>query len=82
MEIKVLGTGCSRCKKLYEEAEKAIRQSGINASLIKVDRIEDIMAYKVLSTPALVINGEVKCAGKIPSASEIAGWLRSAREKG
>ena len=78
MDIKILGTGCAKCKKLYEEADKAIRQLGIAATIAKVEDISEIMTYKVLMTPALVINGEVKVAGRIPTAAELANWLTTA----
>jgi small redox-active disulfide protein 2 len=78
VEIKVLGTGCSRCRRLYEEAKKAIVEAGIPATLQKVERREEIESYKVLCTPALVINEKVKSAGRIPEAKEIAGWLSAA----
>ncbi len=75
MKIKVLGTGCPKCKKLYAEAEKAIASSGLVVELEKVERIEDIMKYGVMMTPALVVAEEVKASGRIPPASEIAGWI-------
>lgn len=78
MKIEVLGTGCAKCKKLYAEAEKAIADSRIPAQLVKVERIEDIMAYGVMMTPALVLDGEIKSTGRIPPASEIASWLAAA----
>ncbi len=78
MDVKVLGPGCMKCKKLYEEADKAIKQLGIAATLTKVEQINEIMTYKVLMTPALVINGEVKVAGRVPSAAELTSWLTTA----
>lgn len=78
IEIKVLGPGCSNCKRLYNEAEKAVHQLGIAATLCKVEDIQEIMAYRTLATPALVINGMVKCAGRIPSVAEITSWLATA----
>jgi small redox-active disulfide protein 2 len=78
MEIKILGTGCPKCKKLYEETEKALAETGVPANLEKVEQITEIIKYGVALTPALVIDGEVKCAGKLPSTGEIAGWLASA----
>ena len=82
MDVKVLGAGCSKCKKLYEEADKAIKQLGIAATLSKVEKIEEIMAYHVMMTPALVVNGEVKAAGRIPNAAELASWLSTAAASG
>lgn len=78
MNVKVLGTGCAKCKKLYEQAEKGIVEAGVRANLVKVEKMDEIMAYSVMMTPALVINGEVKSSGRIPSPSEIAGWLKAA----
>ncbi len=81
IEIKVLGPGCARCKQLYGEAERAIVQLAAPATLTKVEDIRDIMAYKILATPALVIDGEVKSAGRIPNAAEIVSWLATAATK-
>ena len=81
MDIKVLGVGCAKCKKLYEEAQKAVAQSGVEASLTKVEKIDEIQGYAVLMTPALVINGEVKCAGRIPPIHEMVSWITSAAAK-
>src|ERR1035437_4261326 len=78
LEIKVLGTGCANCKRLYAEAEKAVAQLSAPATLTKVEDIKDIMAYKILATPALVINGEVKSAGRVPNGAEIKTWLTKA----
>lgn len=77
MDIRVLGTGCLKCKKLFAEAEKAVAETGAMAALSKVEKLDDIMAHGVMMTPALVIDGEVKCAGRVPNAAEIAGWLRA-----
>ena len=76
MKIEVLGTGCAKCKKLMENTEKAIKNSGVKAEVIKVEDIEKIMEYGVMSTPALVLNGEVKSSGRIPATNESAGWLK------
>jgi small redox-active disulfide protein 2 len=78
MEIKVLGSGCANCKRLYGEAEKAMKHLGMGATITKVEDFQEIMAYNVLATPALVINGQVKAAGRIPSAAEITTWLATA----
>ena len=77
IEIKVLGPGCGNCKRLYAEAQKAVDHV-CPATITKVEDIKDIMAYKILATPALVINGEIKSAGRIPSAAEITTWLATA----
>lgn len=78
MEIKVLGTGCAKCKKLYAEAEKAVAEAGVAASLQKVEKLDEIMGFGVMVTPALVVNGQVKCSGRIPPVSEISAWLTTA----
>ena len=81
IEIKVLGSGCANCKRLYNEAEKAVAQLSVSATLSKVEDIREIMAFRILATPALVINGEVKSAGRIPNAGEISTWLANAANK-
>lgn len=81
MKIKVLGTGCAKCKKLYAEAEKAIAASGVLVEIEKVEKIDDIMKYAVMMTPALVIDEEVKTSGRIPPASEIVTWITTAAAK-
>jgi len=81
MKIKVLGTGCPKCKKLYAEAEKAVASSGVAADIEKVERIDDIMKYGVMMTPALVIDDEVKASGRIAPASEIVTWITTAAAK-
>jgi len=81
MKIQVLGTGCAKCKKLYAEVEQAVSASGVPAQLEKVEKIEEIMTYGVMMTPALVLDGEVKASGRIVPASEIVTWITSAAAK-
>jgi len=75
MKIEILGTGCSKCKTLYENVKMAVEESGKNAEIVKVEEIQKIMAYGVMSTPALVIDGQVKFSGKVASSGEIMGML-------
>ena len=75
MIIEVLGTGCAKCKKLHELVERVVADTGADAKVIKVEKIEDIMKYGVAFTPALVIDGTVKAAGGIPKAAQIEAWL-------
>jgi small redox-active disulfide protein 2 len=75
MKIEILGTGCAKCKKLYENAVDAVKQSGKEAEVVKVEDIQKIMAYGVMSTPALVVDGVVKTSGKVVSPQEIIGML-------
>ncbi len=75
MKIEVLGTGCAKCKTLYENVKKAVEMSGKEAEVVKVEEIAKIMKYGVMSTPALVVDGVVKFSGKVPGADEIRGML-------
>ena len=81
MEIKILGPGCSNCKRLYAEAEKAVALSGQPATITKVEAMEDIMAYGILRTPGLVIDGKVVASGRIPGAAEIVTMIMNAAAK-
>jgi small redox-active disulfide protein 2 len=81
MKIKVLGTGCAKCKELYAEVEKAIALSGVKVDLEKVEKIEEIIKYRVLATPGLVIDEEVKASGRIPQSGEIVSWIAKAAAK-
>lgn len=78
MNIKVLGPGCAKCKMLYAEAQKAVAASGVGVELEKVEKIEEIMNYGVMVTPALVVDGQVKAAGRIPRTAEIVSWIMTA----
>lgn len=71
MDIKILGTGCPKCKTLEKMTREVVEQNGFNATITKVEDIMDIMQYNVLSTPALVVNEKVEIKGRIPSAEEI-----------
>ena len=71
MKIQILGTGCPKCKKLAENAENAAKAAGIQYELEKVTDINDIMAFGVMMTPALAIDGKVKSCGKLLSSDEI-----------
>jgi small redox-active disulfide protein 2 len=75
MEIKVLGTGCAKCKALEKATKEAIAKSGINATLTKVEDIVEIMQFGVMTTPALVIDGEIVIKGKVPTVDEISKLL-------
>ena len=75
MKIEVLGTGCAKCKTLYENVMKALEESGKSAEVVKIEDIPSIMKYGVMSTPALVIDGQVKFSGKLASVAEIMGML-------
>ncbi|HOY17710.1 MAG TPA: thioredoxin family protein [Haliscomenobacter sp.] len=70
-QIKILGTGCPKCKTTVANALEAVKQSGIEAEVIKIEDIQEIMAYNILSTPALVIDETVKIKGRVASVEEI-----------
>jgi len=78
MEIKVLGPGCTNCKRLFAEAEKAVAEVGQPATITKVEAMDDILAYGILRTPGLVIDGKVVASGRVPTAAEIAKMITSA----
>jgi len=71
MIIQVLGTGCTKCKTLYELVNKAVEETGVDALVEKVEDIQQIMTFEILMTPGLVIDGYVKVAGRVPSLDEI-----------
>lgn len=75
MKIEILGTGCAKCKTLYENVKKAVAETGTNAEVVKVEDITSIMKYGIMSTPALVIDGQVKFSGKLASVGEIMEML-------
>ncbi len=76
MKIEVLGMGCTNCNRLYQNTVEAAKLSGKEIEVTKVEDIKKIMAYGVLSTPALVIDGIVKVAGKVSKVEEIREWIK------
>jgi len=76
MEIKILGGGCPRCEKLEQTAREAAQTLGVDAEFIKVKKMNEIMQYDILETPALVIDEKVKSSGRIPAKEEIMEWMR------
>lgn len=75
MEIKVLGPGCPRCKATEQNVKEALAESGVSANVEKVTDTMKIASYGVFGTPAVVVDGEVKSVGKIPSKEEVKGWI-------
>jgi len=75
MKIEILGMGCPKCKILYDNAKKAVEEKGINAEVVKVEDMDIITDYGVMMTPALVLDGIVKSAGKALSIEEIKQWI-------
>jgi small redox-active disulfide protein 2 len=79
MLIQVLGTGCNKCKTLHEAVKKAVQETGVDAQVEKVEDIQKIMAFEILMTPGLVVNGEVKAAGRVPNVEEIKKMILAAK---
>lgn len=78
MEIKVLGTGCAKCGMLEDTARQAVTELGLDATVEKVSEFAEIMAFGVMSTPALVVDGEVRLAGRLPKLEELKSILARA----
>ncbi|MCF8383010.1 MAG: thioredoxin family protein [Chlorobium sp.] len=74
-QVKILGTGCAKCNQLADAVKAVIAREGIDASVEKVEDIRKIMAYNVLSTPALVVDEEVCCKGRVPESDELKEML-------
>ena len=75
MKIEILGMGCPKCKKLYENAQAAVKELNVQAEIVKVEDIQKIIDYGLMSTPAIAIDGEIKAAGRIPAPDEIKKWI-------
>ena len=75
MKIEILGIGCSKCKQLEANARVAVKEKKIEVEIIKIIEMEKIIRYGVMSTPALAIDGHIKCSGKIATVEEIKKWL-------
>ena len=72
MNIKILGPGCFRCHQLEKTTREAVKELGIDASIEEVTDINEILAYRILSTPGLVLNGQLGCSGRMPTKEEVA----------
>jgi small redox-active disulfide protein 2 len=79
LQIKILGSGCENCKRLANVVERAVQHLGMPANIEKVTDYVEIMKYQVLSTPGLVVNEKLVCAGRIPAEREISAWLAAAQ---
>jgi small redox-active disulfide protein 2 len=78
LEIKVLGTGCARCKQLEKTVRQAVDDMGLDATVEKVTELTDIMAYGIMQTPGLVIDGEIRLTGRVPKIEEMKSLLSRA----
>jgi small redox-active disulfide protein 2 len=75
MDIKVLGPGCKKCSKTAKLVEEVISETGADATVEKVSDMMEIASYGVFGTPSVIVDGEVKCSGKVPKKDEIKKWL-------
>ena len=75
MEIKVLGPGCPKCEQTEKLVKEAVQESGVDATVEKIKDIVEIAKHGVFMTPAVVVDGEVKSVGKVPSKEDIKGWI-------
>ena len=76
IQIKVLGPGCPKCKTMYANVVEAVKQSGIEAAVVKVEEIEEMLKYNVLTTPVLMIDEEIKIKGRVAQVSEVIDLLK------
>ncbi|MFL7890464.1 MAG: thioredoxin family protein [Anaerolineales bacterium] len=80
IEIKVLGPGCANCSKLEQITRKAVSEMGFQADINKITDYGEIMNYPIISTPGLVINGDLVCSGRVPTQAEVTTWLVNAAQ--
>lgn len=78
IQLKVLGTGCTKCKTLEKSVQEVVKENGFDAQVVKVEDMMQIMSYHVMSTPALVANEKVLFSGKVPSKSELKTYIEKA----
>ena len=76
MEIKVLGPGCAKCSEAEKIMAAAVKEAGVDANIEKISDFQQIAKLGVFSTPAVVIDGQIKCVGKVPSKAEAQAWLK------
>jgi len=77
MDIKILGPGCAKCKKVEKTVKKVVSETDSNAIVEKVTDLMEIATYGVISTPAVIVDGKLKCSGKVPGKNDIRKWLKS-----
>ena len=78
LTIKVLGPGCANCRKLEEVSRKALEMLGVEAQIVKVTDMQEIIAHDVVRTPGLWIEGKLVSSGRVPATATVAGWIREA----
>jgi small redox-active disulfide protein 2 len=75
MEIKVLGPGCAKCEQTEKTVKEAVSETGVDAQITKITDVMEIAKHGVFGTPAVVVDGEVKSVGKVPSKEEVKAWI-------
>ncbi len=76
MEIKVLGPGCAKCEKTEKLVREVVREEGVDADVEKVTDVMQIASYGVFGTPSVIVDGQVKCSGKVPKKADIKIWIQ------
>jgi small redox-active disulfide protein 2 len=79
VKIAILGTGCPKCRQTTEIVRQAVEQTDVSATIQKVEDIQEIVKYRVMMTPAIVIDGQVKIAGRVPTVDEVKSLLTPGR---
>lgn len=77
MKLQVYGTGCAKCNMLEKAAKEAVKEMGVNAEIVKVSDINDIVDAGILATPGFAVDGEVKAMGRVPTNDEIKKWIKA-----
>lgn len=75
MEVKILGPGCAKCNKTEKLVKEVIQEAGVDAGVEKVTDMMQIASYGIFGTPAVIVDGEVKCSGKVPKKDDIKSWI-------
>ena len=78
-KVQILGTGCAKCHRLFDNARQAAEESGVSCDVVKVTDIVEMLTFNAIGLPALAIDGQVKAAGRVPSSDEIKTWLAAAQ---
>jgi len=81
MKIEILGPGCPKCKALFQNTEKAVKDLNLQTEIVRVEDIEKIMEAGIMLTPALVVDGKVQSSGKVLTVEEVKGYLKNNREE-
>lgn len=77
MKIAILGSGCARCKQTADAVRQAVERAGIDAAVVKVEDFKEMMAYKVMTTPAVAVDGTIRIAGRVPTVQEVVALLEA-----